>query len=329
MSNHTESLVFDPYLLGCLVNFSFGHIEGIFDVFDDLTSLQLLYQVNDLYRQTLTHTPEIVQSLQISSKIFFGASNGFKCIYGEHIQSLPFLPYKNQQENWKYITGIIDMCSKLEIRDSDIFLDIYSESEELLNCVHSFAQIPGTVQSSDQNKYRLTYQSTNVIDLFGYLVDSFKRFELNHLIQRKRVLPVCRFVRKDPQAIVPFKSRLSDVGYDLSVIRKHKDLTSNTALYDSGIALDIPFKYYVEIVPRSSLSKSGYTLANSIGIIDPGYKGNLYVALTRTDPEAPEITFPFRCCQLIFRKQVYVDLVETVEELKESVRKDGGYGSTG
>jgi|694.fasta_scaffold93804_2 dUTP pyrophosphatase len=324
--------LFDPYLLGCLINFSFfKDDEGVFDVLDEHNSLQQLYHVNDLYKQTLNQIPELIHSLQISSKVFYGVINGFKCVYGDKISSLPFLPYDTAHENWLCISGMIDMCSKLEVRNSDVVLEIYSTSEKWLSHLHSFVQIPGTITPNEKEGFVLTYRSTNVIDLFGHLPDSFKRCEFNHLLQRKRVLPVCRVIRKDPDAILPSKSRLSDVGYDLSVIRKHKDLTPNTALYDSGIALNIPFKYYVEVVPRSSLSKSGYALANSVGIIDPGYKGNIYVALTRTDPDAPEIVFPFRCCQLIFRKQIYVDLIESkeLEELGTSTRGTGGYGSTG
>lgn len=321
----------DPYLLGCLINFSFASDEdGVFDIYDQCTTLQQLYRINEMYKESLTDTPELVHSLQVSSKVFYGGLvNGFKCVYGMQIQKLPFLPYETATENWKYITGIIDMSSKLYVHDHCIFLDIFSSSEPLLKSLEKFIQIPAThTQDPSSGGYILSYQSTNVIDLFGYLVDSFKSCEFNHLLQHKKILPVCRVVRKDPNAVIPSKSRLSDVGYDLTVIRKHKDLNSTTALYDSGIALDIPFKYYVEVVPRSSLSKSGYALANSIGIIDPGYKGNIYVALTRTDPEAPDLSFPFRCCQLVFRKQVYVDLVES-EKIGESVRNDGGYGSTG
>jgi len=55
----------------------------------------------------------------------------------------------------------------------------------------------------------------------------------------------------------------------------------------------------------------------------------VYIALTQTDPEAPEITFPFRCCQLVFKKQIYVDLLELEESFETSTRGMGGYGSTG
>lgn len=67
-----------------------------------------------------------------------------------------------------------------------------------------------------------------------------------------------KVVRKDSRAILPSKKRASDVGYDLTIISKVKDLGSVTALYDTGLIIQPPPGYYIEVVPRSSLSKSGY-----------------------------------------------------------------------
>lgn len=314
--------MFDPYLVGCLIQFSkYQNEDGVFTVTDEYCSIQQLYRMNELYRESLTQK-DLLESLQnISSKVIYGSKNKFNCVYGKYFENLPTIPFEKEFDNWKYITGIIDACSVLEYKE-DISLKVYSSSNEFLKDIQEFIKIPSVLYESF-----LEYRSTNVIDLFGELVNSFKKYELNQLLQ-ERILPKCKVIRKDPDAVFPFKSRLSDVGYDLTVIRKHKNLTSNTALYDTGIAIDIPFKYYAEIAPRSSLSKSGYMLSNSIGIIDPGYKGNLYIALTKVSPEVPEITFPFRCGQLIFKRQVYVDLIEA-ESTESSTRGEGGYGSTG
>ena len=121
---------------------------------------------------------------------------------------------------------------------------------------------------------------------------------------------------------------MSDAGYDLTIISIYKSFSSKTKLYDTGIKLDIPNGYYVEIVPRSSISKSGYILSNNIGIIDQGYKGNLYVALTKIDDEMPDLTLPFKCCQLLIKKQIYANFIETNKLLEDSNRNIGGFGST-
>ena len=130
---------------------------------------------------------------------------------------------------------------------------------------------------------------------------------------------------------MPSKTRYSDAGYDLTIIREYKVLTSNTTLYDTGIQLEIPNGYYVEIVPRSSISRSGYILANSVGIIDQGYRGNLYIALTKINTESPELTLPWKCCQMIVKKQTYSRLVtgDAGKEIEASSRGTGAFGSTG
>jgi deoxyuridine 5'-triphosphate nucleotidohydrolase len=320
----------DPYLTGCLIHFSLSQDEdGIFTVHDSCCTLEQLYTVNNLYRSSLT-TKNLILSLQTSettSRIVYGSKgNSFRCVYGPYFKQLSWIPFETPTDNWSYISGILDMNATLQlenqVENAQLVLRIYISSKDFMNALNEYIQIPCDVRSD-----YLEYRSTNVMDLFHLVKEGTKKQQLQTLLQGS-IFPVCKVVCKHPDAVFPFKSRLSDVGYDLTVICKHKDLTSNTALYDTGIALEIPFKYYAEIAPRSSLSKSGYMLTNSIGIIDPGYKGNLYIALTKVSPEVGEISFPFRCGQLIFKQQVFVDLVETFET-EESTRGQGGYGSTG
>ena len=119
------------------------------------------------------------------------------------------------------------------------------------------------------------------------------------------------------------------MGYDLTIIKEVKKLNENTTLYDTGLKISVAYGYYTEIVPRSSLSKSGYVLSNSVGIIEKSYNGNLYVSLTKVDKDSKNIELPFRCCQLIFKQQIYMNIIEIVDDLnEETTRNDGGFGST-
>jgi dUTP pyrophosphatase len=123
------------------------------------------------------------------------------------------------------------------------------------------------------------------------------------------------------------------VGYDLTILSAHKQVGTNTILYDTGISLEMPQGVYAEVIPRSSIVKSGYMLTNSIGIIDNTYTGNIYVALTKVDPNAPDMQLPWRCCQLVFRHQVHVDIDEAEAATEATTqctkgRGDGGFGST-
>ncbi len=169
----------------------------------------------------------------------------------------------------------------------------------------------------------------STVDFLGFLytdIDnsfSIKSSNYNFLIPR------CCFIKTDETAITPSKTNWSDVGYDLSIIKKVKDINSKTSLYDTGIKIQLDFGFYSEIVPRSSIIKSGYILSNNIGIIDNSYRGNLMIALTKIVDDAIEIEFPFKCCQLIFKKQLYINLEEVRDRsLDETKRKDGGFGST-
>ena len=137
------------------------------------------------------------------------------------------------------------------------------------------------------------------------------------------------------QPSIPKKANPSDIGYDLTLIREVKKINNKTTMYDSGISVVAPIGHYIEIVPRSSLSKLGHMMANSIGIIDPDYRGTLKVVLTQVDDSAEPISLPFTKFQLILRIAVETDVaVHTLTDNQHrqystsTVRGDGGFGST-
>ena len=168
------------------------------------------------------------------------------------------------------------------------------------------------------------------VDFLGFLYSNIDNQYTIKYANYNYLIPTCNFIRVDENAIVPSKTNWSDVGYDLSIIKKVKDLNSKTALYDTGIKIQLDFGYYAEIVPRSSISKSGYILSNNIGIIDNSYRGNLLIALTKIADDAIEIEYPFKCCQLIFKSQIYVNMFEIKDrDMDKTKRQDGGFGSTG
>jgi dUTP pyrophosphatase len=135
----------------------------------------------------------------------------------------------------------------------------------------------------------------------------------------------CKKLSKD--AILPFKSGPNEIGYDLTLIRKIKDIDEYTIMYDTDICIQPPDGYYTEIIPRSSIIKTGWFLANSIGIIDPTYRDSLKIVLKRVDPYQKEIVLPNRLCQLVVRPIYNQFEVYDVNELSETYRK-GGFGST-
>ena len=237
------------------------------------------------------------------------------------------IPYKNYETykeftyNADVILGIIDAVGVLDI--NNINLTIPYNNEDF------FKMITVPYKMKDDN---IIITKVNYIDLMGKLyAESTEQLyddsNFNKIIDCNQ--PVINFIKITKDAIMPTKVNFSDVGYDISILNIHKKINSRTTLYDTGICLNIPVGYYVEIVPRSSIVKSGYMLSNSIGIIDCSYKGNLYVGLTKVCDDAIEIEYPFKCCQLIVRKQVFPRFIEMrIEEVLESKRNMGGFGST-
>ena len=189
------------------------------------------------------------------------------------------------------------------------------------------------------NNEVIQYKSVNMIDLLGMLYTNtnydcpyYNNYIYTYNNRDGNSIPSINVYKTEDSAVIPSKVRYSDAGYDLTIIKEYKRLTSNTIIYDTGIKLEIPNGYYVEIVPRSSISKSGYILANNVGIIDQGYRGNLYIALTKINDEMPDLTLPYKCCQMIVKKQVYSKLVycdggDSSES--NSSRGTGAFGSTG
>ncbi len=100
-------------------------------------------------------------------------------------------------------------------------------------------------------------------------------------------------------------------------------------LVPSGLFLEIPVGYEIQIRPRSGLAfKHGITVLNSPGTIDADYRGEIKVLLINHGAEAFEIKSGERIAQMILAKHEVINWVPT-EELTETNRGKGGYGSTG
>jgi len=136
------------------------------------------------------------------------------------------------------------------------------------------------------------------------------------------------FKKHHPNAQIPTKAGEWEVGFDLTAIKLVEIRGRKTFMYDTGISVQVPPGYYTEIVPRSSIVKTGYMLSNSIGIIDPSYRGTLKICLTKIDDTLPDLKPPFKKVQLIVRKYYPEIKGKEVDSLSTTVRGNGGFGST-
>ena len=100
-------------------------------------------------------------------------------------------------------------------------------------------------------------------------------------------------------------------------------------LIPTGIYMEIPEGYEVQVRPRSGLAfKNGLTCLNSPGTIDSDYRGEIKVLLINLSNEAQTVNHNDRIAQLIVAKYETTKLT-LVEELNETVRAAGGFGHTG
>ena len=101
------------------------------------------------------------------------------------------------------------------------------------------------------------------------------------------------------------------------------------ALVPTGFAMALPHGYEAQIRPRSGLAvKHGLTVVNSPGTIDSDYRGEVKVGLINLGREAYAIERGERIAQMIIQR-VYRAEVRIVDELDETQRNSGGFGSTG
>lgn len=133
--------------------------------------------------------------------------------------------------------------------------------------------------------------------------------------------------RLDRSAVIPKYAKDGDAGLDLTATA-YKVNEKGQYIYTSDIALEIPDGYVGLLFPRSSICKKDLEMTNSVGVIDSNYRGPIKSVFNPTceDPEIYELGERF--AQLIIIPYPKIEF-EEVEELSETERGTGGYGSTG
>jgi len=141
-----------------------------------------------------------------------------------------------------------------------------------------------------------------------------------------------KFIKLHENAIVPSYGSASAAGADLYACTDQDKIVfspGETKLVHTGIALEIPDGLVGLIYARSGIAtKRGLAPANKVGVIDSDYRGEIMVALHNHSSETQEISKGERIAQIVFAPYVAVNF-EEVEELSDTIRGEGGFGSTG
>lgn len=136
--------------------------------------------------------------------------------------------------------------------------------------------------------------------------------------------------RLDPELPLPRYAHEGDAGMDLRSAADVEIEPGHRALVPTGIAVAIPEGHAGFIQPRSGLAlRHGLSFVNTPGLIDSHYRGEIKVIAVNLDPSTPiSIAKGDKIAQLVIQPIVHVRPVEA-DELDETVRGEGGFGSTG
>ena len=133
-----------------------------------------------------------------------------------------------------------------------------------------------------------------------------------------------KFTKTHPKANMPHRANPTDFGADLTAVSMV--ITDDYIEYDTGIAIELPEGHAGLIMPRSSVSKYGLVLANSVGLIDFLYKSSIKLRFKVVSDSAKVYHIGDKIGQLVILP-IPTPSFEEVDALDSTSR--GGFGSTG
>lgn len=143
------------------------------------------------------------------------------------------------------------------------------------------------------------------------------------------VFSVELLVKLSDGAKMPSHSHVGDAGLDLALMESVNIMPCSSVTVSTGVSVAIPEGYVGIVAPRSSMGRRGITIANSIGVIDSGYRGEIHLELLNTSMDTVKLVCEGeRVAQLVVMPYAYCECVRT-DSLDETERGTDGLGSTG
>ena len=141
---------------------------------------------------------------------------------------------------------------------------------------------------------------------------------------------IVRFKKLHKDAVVPKHARPGDAAVDLTAVHMKQvyDNGIDYVVYKTGLAVEIPQGYYGQLHPRSSIFRTGLVLANSVGIIDSGYRGEIQFVFYKPTRTHEIYKVGDRVGQMVILPYQNV-VFQEIKELSRTERGDNGFGSTG
>ncbi len=143
-------------------------------------------------------------------------------------------------------------------------------------------------------------------------------------------IPTIRVVKLNENAVIPSYETTEAAGFDLRSSHAGMVPPNGVLLVGTGLAMEIPEGYELQIRPRSGLAlKNKITVLNSPGTIDSDYRGEIKVILINHGNYPFSFTTGQRVAQGVLMKLPERPIFYETQELSETIRGEGGFGSTG
>lgn len=138
-----------------------------------------------------------------------------------------------------------------------------------------------------------------------------------------------KFKKLCNDAIIPEYKTAGSAGMDICTIDEFILMPGERKIFQTGLAVAVEDGYEVQVRARSGLSsKQGVTVINGVGTIDSDYRGQIGVPLVNLSNVVVHIHPGDRIAQLVVNKIEQPEII-VVDELGETIRGEGGFGSTG
>ena len=162
----------------------------------------------------------------------------------------------------------------------------------LLSLIYSNITVDKNSNEIDDYLYSIYMNLSN----FQYITYD----QINDTLNTK--IPKCYFKLLSKSALPPIKLNISDIGYNINIIKRYKTISNKTIIYDTGLEIKVDFGYIIDIKATSELIKKGYILSHY-----DIEKNKLLITLTKVDDELPDIKLPFNGFTMILKKYTHYE----------------------
>lgn len=316
-----------------ILSYLYGTCSGIYVSESQIAKLQLNNDIQELICENFPQFSHIEQrngpTLFIDIPGLFGKNANTE--NGRIVLTLSDFIFSGNNIYY-YLCGQMDRNNIITgIEPPEMSIDAKYADERLLNAVPQFSKIAEKYVISDINCVDIMYRIAEICGIFGRKCMIFLPSLLYRDNARLSMLKM-EYKKADPDAKDLRFTNISNAGIDISVIKllpQKPNEPKNVYMYDTGIIIKPPFGYYFELFPRSSIYKTGYILANSVGVVDASYRGTVRITLIKTDPNMPDLPLPYSMGQLVLKKQHYFEAVQVDNIDANTTRGEAGFGSTG